>query len=520
MLSGSHRLLKRLPPDLISALDLNTVLRGQENLPPTSPFFSPGQLSLSSPLPPSPSPSSPRPLAAQPSEAALVSVARHLVARVLESACRKVAAMEAEERMASARSQGRSKKRVALLCVGDEGERRRGRGTLSHGSAADMEVSVTVPVIQVSMDVDSSTTAAPTPMRVGGRGWSGPVADEATLLDVAKRLVLKCIRSACHTLLEAESGHSEDPIDDLISITKRMRISSPSPCPSEDEGEEIPIPPPTPPPSPTAQSPPPPLSLPATTGRDPSQQRDPPERSSTPERCLTPESLWMQNKRKKRGRSDSHEVNSLVDYEMIRRHFSGSKLDKGTIEEEEEEEEGGSEQDEDTLVTLVSNMEMMKIDSGSMGRERGGPVPSKTPRNANSPFTHRGLATTTTTPPRPAHVGLGRRTANMGHVIQPVPRTPATDPRRAANMGAVPHMDVYVILHSCPPRGLCQKFLCSNTDEINLLYHSWLFPDAAYNPQLTLTDKVAVGVFEVCGVRPVHTELLDAGAPFHYLEER
>ena len=81
-------------------------------------------------------------------------------------------------------------------------------------------------------------------------------------------------------------------------------------------------------------------------------------------------------------------------------------------------------------------------------------------------------------------------------------------------------LDYYSIIHSCPPPGLCQKFLCGNTDEVNLIYHCWFYPDAPCDPNFSTTHMLSMGVFSPQGVAPVHQNLQDAGVAFHHLHPR
>lgn len=84
----------------------------------------------------------------------------------------------------------------------------------------------------------------------------------------------------------------------------------------------------------------------------------------------------------------------------------------------------------------------------------------------------------------------------------------------------VPELDYYIVLHTHPPPGLCQKFLCNKTDEVNLIFHCWLYPDVPFEPEVVCTEQLEMGVFRPCGVAPVHQDLQDAGVAFHYLEPR
>ena len=88
------------------------------------------------------------------------------------------------------------------------------------------------------------------------------------------------------------------------------------------------------------------------------------------------------------------------------------------------------------------------------------------------------------------------------------------------NYHSVPEMDVFVIIHTYPPPGICQKFLCNNTNEVNLMYHCWLFPDLPFDPKVTRSEWLEVGVFQPYGVQPVHLDLQDAGVAFYFLDPR
>ena len=95
-------------------------------------------------------------------------------------------------------------------------------------------------------------------------------------------------------------------------------------------------------------------------------------------------------------------------------------------------------------------------------------------------------------------------------------------PRQTAygNYRSVPEMDLFVIIHTHSPPGVCQKFLCNNTNEVNLMYHCWLFPDLPFDPKVTRNDWLEMGVFQPYGVQPVHLDLQDAGVAFYFLDPR
>ena len=75
-------------------------------------------------------------------------------------------------------------------------------------------------------------------------------------------------------------------------------------------------------------------------------------------------------------------------------------------------------------------------------------------------------------------------------------------------------IDLYFIIHTQPIPGLCQKFVCDNMDEINLVFHCWLFQEAPYDLEETFIDQLDMGIFEPHGVKPVHLDLVDSGIEF------
>ena len=81
-------------------------------------------------------------------------------------------------------------------------------------------------------------------------------------------------------------------------------------------------------------------------------------------------------------------------------------------------------------------------------------------------------------------------------------------------------IDYFFILHSHPPPGACQKFTCSNRNEVNLVYHCWMYQDIPFDPTISVTEQVEMGVFEPSGVLPVHLDLHDSGISFCYLDKR
>ena len=88
------------------------------------------------------------------------------------------------------------------------------------------------------------------------------------------------------------------------------------------------------------------------------------------------------------------------------------------------------------------------------------------------------------------------------------------------NSDVILDIDLFITIHSHPPSSLCQKILCSNVDEVNLVYHCWLYKDSPFDPGVTLSSKLEMGVFDAHLVQPVHLELHDGGVPFSFLDER
>ena len=72
--------------------------------------------------------------------------------------------------------------------------------------------------------------------------------------------------------------------------------------------------------------------------------------------------------------------------------------------------------------------------------------------------------------------------------------------------------------HTHPPPGLCQKF--ENTNEVNLLFHCWLYPNVPCEPAVVCSQHLEMGIFQPRGVAPVHQDLQDAGIAFHHLQPR
>lgn len=84
----------------------------------------------------------------------------------------------------------------------------------------------------------------------------------------------------------------------------------------------------------------------------------------------------------------------------------------------------------------------------------------------------------------------------------------------------ISNVDFFIVVHSHPVPGVCQKFLCNNTNEVNLMYHCWLFPEIPFDPTITVSEQLSLGIFVPEGVQPVHLDLDDAGSAFYFLDQR
>ena len=81
----------------------------------------------------------------------------------------------------------------------------------------------------------------------------------------------------------------------------------------------------------------------------------------------------------------------------------------------------------------------------------------------------------------------------------------------------------FVIVHSQHRPAPCQKLMCTNEDEVNMMYHTWLWGDthgADFSMEMELSTRVHMGIFEGAGVQPVHTDLEDSGVEFDRMGER
>ncbi len=332
---------------------------------------------------------------------------------------------------------------------------------------------------------------------------------EEELRSVARRLVLKCIQSACNEISARQQlGGS---VESLTSSIKRMRIDSP------------------PPPQPSL------LSF-ADTIKNVSKGNSSlgaptKSKSPVPERCLTPESLRREKQWKKRGRSESHEVNSLLDYDSERfryRSTSARDLDSrrggsaNTIVEEYADDSDDGDQ-LNSIMTDLNKMSLNKNDRDEVGDEDVHDS-VKSDGLGMTESMQKQVRFTVFSPLLRNHKSMPKSPPPL-KCPTPLPRsysmdTQTSDIRIALYEDSLPETDFYIMVHTCPPPGVCQKFMCDNWNEVNLLFHCWLYRDIPCDPSITVSEKVKMGLFQPHNVKPVHLDLVDAGVPFYFMEER
>lgn len=80
-----------------------------------------------------------------------------------------------------------------------------------------------------------------------------------------------------------------------------------------------------------------------------------------------------------------------------------------------------------------------------------------------------------------------------------------------------------IVFHEAPRFHECEKFLCTNRDEFNIMYHGWAYPTysmADNNEESNAVLKTLVsGAFDVTGVQGVHLNLQDSGLTIDKLNE-
>ena len=374
--------------------------------------------------------------------------------------------------------------------------------------------------------------------------------DGEVVNDVLRKMAKKVVKKALHVACKRwESMNRRSSIDYLVASTKRLKIASPSPPPTlpEEQYEQI-------------------------AGTDlPSSWRG--AEVPSPTRNRGP------GHRKKRNRSESHDVMMMKELERFRRAQMGGQekveervfakprrvtsrvngprraqlqpqesigeliSDINRLRMESESEDCYSSEDDYTILSGVTK-------PASAGSNSDGSVSTSPMPPPNSPTSLQVMRSGVTRSPSPLlHTFLPSALRDLPHDSpsseeenttctspefqqrlstshpmegEPLTASPhATDPILVlARDTPVPHMDYYLVLHTHPPPGLCQKFLCNNTDEVNLIYHCWLFPDAPFDAEVVCSEQLEMGVFQPRGVVPVHQDLKDAGVAFHHLQPR
>lgn len=352
--------------------------------------------------------------------------------------------------------------------------------------------------------------------------------DDEQLRLMAKKLIKKVLHAACKRW---ESLYRRSSIEYLTASTKRMRIA-------------------------TTPSPPPPLL-----------EENSNTQTTVGSQKLHPEYVREDSpapgKGTKRARSGSHEVYMLNEleefratqlhqkmleatehtYSRTRKILSGAKASSNTLQLQPPAfSENLRLGPDDSVKVLISNIGRMSIaeaeaesealsDEGSDEECTILSAITKTPPVANADSCKDGSVSSAPlpSPATPTEPAIGSTTKGMQYGMEASSLTndilltsnsPAVTTGFSNPCSVVPGMDCYVVVHTRPPPGLCQKFLCSNRNEINILYHCWLFPDIPYDRSITRSEMLAMGVFEPAGVQSVHQELQDAGVPFHYLDQR
>ena len=337
--------------------------------------------------------------------------------------------------------------------------------------------------------------------------------EEQFLRKVAQKLVRKIIHSAC-TRLEPLSR--VDSIEELVTDTKRLRLTF----------------------SPSYTPPLQPEEIKESTGQP---QLAVNRAGNVINNRLSPNSgvfsigsqaglQECKNNRKKRQRSASHEANMEKDMEKIRLKFQTnvqisdgqesvktssaeatstvlltgqqrsvtnivSDIRKMSIMEVEEQENvtHNEEEDDDYTVLeavtkpMISPLPDLKVTDFSSNRLKDTKISLENLPTQNFP--------------------------SLNYTSSPIPHI-------YPQSSTIDDLDYYIVIHSYPPSSQCQKFLCSNDDEVNVMFHCWLYKDIPYDPTISVTEQMNMGIFEPEGISPVHLDLVDSGISFFYMEPR
>lgn len=374
---------------------------------------------------------------------------------------------------------------------------------------------------------------------------------EDALRLAAKKIVKKALHLACKRW---ESMNRRSSIEYLITSTKRLKIASPSPPPALPEEEravyEHGI---------------------ATSGRSPREWDTP---SPNPET----------GHGKKRNRSESHNIMMMKELELFRRtQVTLTQEEDGERVIAKPRRRGEGRKDSATsgpfvkqesmgeLIFDINRLSLQKAESESeecysseedytvmsgitnpVGRRSSSPSPIPPPNSPTLLQVMRGGINRSPSPLLRTMLPTALREVpewdySLEHeeqatctspefqqrlsALQPSSETMVTSETMVVSTAScaeepflmatsVPDMDYYIILHTRPPPGECQKFMCGNTDEVNLLYHCWLYPDVPCDPSIVCSEPLDMGVFQPRGVTPVHQDLQDAGVAFHHLQPR
>jgi len=75
-------------------------------------------------------------------------------------------------------------------------------------------------------------------------------------------------------------------------------------------------------------------------------------------------------------------------------------------------------------------------------------------------------------------------------------------------------------IHSSPVARPCQKFTCNNTNEVNMIYHPWVYQMYPFDMELNISSKLRMGLFSTYGINTCHLDITDGGITFDKLDER
>ncbi len=429
-------------------------------------------------------------------ESSLRDIARDIIARVLTSASKYV------NNLISWRSTGNRNNIDFHYRVNDRD---------------DDEVERTVTNIPFNSDVISCDSLIVSDIEEIENDISDYNNEDELFRKLAQKLVRKIIHAA-YTRLDPLSR--EDSIDELVTNTKRLKITfSPSYTPPLEPVEIK---------EPSCQ-----LELAVNKIANERGSISPNQLSApnsglfsigTQEGCIEDSS----NNRKKRQRSASHEANMEKDMDKIRYKFK-SKLQisidceecdiqvKPSIEEPLTTNQWRSVTDIITDIRKLSIMEVEEQDKDEEDKDE----------EDDSNYTILEAVTKPTITPFPdvqitmedSNINCAQDTSSTEHFLSSFPVSP-TIPQVFTHSSVVDDLDYYIVIHSFPPTSQCQKFLCNNENEVNLMFHCWLFKDMPYDPTISATEQMDMGVFEPEGVSPIHLDLVDSGVSFYYMEPR